>query len=94
MRVETRFFDSIIPDNDIIYFNMLFGVIESIDELSSLEVRKLSKCYHFRIAPSTPEYAQPLLKEILTFHNMLGIRLDLSKSIRTSSTIDFEITLN
>jgi hypothetical protein len=35
-----------------------------------------------------------LLEEILKFHNMFRIKLDLSKSIKSSGTIVFEITLN
>jgi hypothetical protein len=35
-----------------------------------------------------------LLEEILKFHNILNIKLNLSKSIKTSATIVFEIELN
>jgi hypothetical protein len=34
-----------------------------------------------------------LLEEILKFHNLLQIHLDLSKSIKSSATIVFDITL-
>jgi len=34
-----------------------------------------------------------LLEEILKFHNMFHIKLNMSKSIKSSATITFEINL-
>jgi hypothetical protein len=39
-------------------------------------------------------YNNMLIEEILKFCNMFNIRIDMSKSIKTSSVITFEITLN
>lgn len=94
MVLSTRFFPEIMADNEEAYFRHLTGLIDSIDELSSLEVTKNPHSYHFRLAPSVPRYTQLLLEELLKFHNMFGIRLELSKSIKSSSTIVFEINLD
>lgn len=94
MQVNRKFFPPVIPDNEEVYFAHLQGVIDSIDELSIMEVIKTSHAYRFRLVPSLPKYNQLLLKEILKFHNMFQIRLNLSKSIKTSATISFEISLD
>jgi hypothetical protein len=94
MTVSKRFFPEVMHDNELAYFAHLQGLIDSIDELSSLEVTKNPHSYHFRLAPSVPRYTQLLLEELLKFHNMFGIRLELSKSIKSSSTIVFEIQLD
>ena len=75
------------------YFAQIEGVISSVDEYASLEITKSPEAYMFRLAPSLPKYTNMLLQEILKFHNMFGIRLDLSKSIKRTSTINFQIQL-
>ena len=93
MTISKRFFPEVMPDNEIAYFAHLQGLIDSVDELCSMEVTKNPHSYHFRVAPSVPKYTQLLLEELLKFHNMFGIKLQLSKSIKSSSTITFEINL-
>lgn len=82
-----------MQDNEIAYFAHLEGVISSVDELSILEITKNPNSYHFRLAASLPKYNNMLLEEILKLHNLFQIRLDLSKSIKSSATITFEINL-
>ena len=94
MQVNKKFFPKVMQDNDTLYLAHLEGIINSVDELSSLEITKSTNSYKFRLAPSLPKYIPMLLEEILKFHNMFRIKLDLSKSIKSSSTIVFEITLN
>lgn len=94
MQVVTKFISKVIPDNDNIYLNRLISVIESVDELSSLEITKNPHSYQFRLVASLPKYNELLLEEILKFHNLFRIKLNLSKSIKSSSTICFEIELN
>ena len=82
-----------MQDNEIAYFAHLEGVISSVDELSILEITKNPNSYHFRLAASVPRYNEMLLQEILKLHNIFQIKLDLSKSIKASATIVFEINL-
>ena len=93
MQVNKKFFPQVMQDNELAYFAHLEGIISSVDELSTLEITKNPTSYHFRLAPSLPMYNEMLLQEILKFHNMFKIRLDLSKSIKSSATITFEINL-
>ena len=93
MEVQKKFFPKIMSENDANYFAHLEGVISSVDELANVQINKNPHSYQFRIAPSVPMYTQPLLQELLKFHNLYNIKLNLSKSIRTSSTIFFEIEL-
>jgi len=94
MQINKKFFPEIMQDNELAYFSHLEGLIDSVDELSSMEVIKGPYSYHFRIATSVPKYNDLLLEELLKFHNMFQIKLNMSKSIKTSATIVFEIELN
>lgn len=94
MIVIRKYFPEIISDNESIYFQYLIGSIESIDELSNLQISKLNNHYHFRLAPSIPKYSESLLEEILLVNNLFGIKLDISKSIKTSGSIDFCINIS
>jgi hypothetical protein len=82
-----------MPDNELAYLAHLKGLIESVDELSTLEITKNPNSLHFRLAPSLPMYNDMLLEELLKFHNMLQIQLNLSKSIKSSATIVFNISI-
>lgn len=93
MQINRRFFPEIMSDNEQVYFAHLEGVISSVDELSSLEITRNPHSYSFRLAPSMPKYAEMLLQEILKFHNLFQIKLNMSKSIKTSGSIVFEINL-
>lgn len=93
MTVSKRFFPEVMPDNELAYFAHLQGLIEAVDELATMEITKNPNSYHFRLAPSVPKYNEMLLQELLKFHNLFGIRLLLSKSIKSSATIVFEINL-
>lgn len=93
MIVNKKFFPEVMPDNELAYFAHLEGVISSVDELSTLEVTKNPHSYHFRLVASVPKYNEMLLQEILKLHNIFQIKLKLSKSIKSSATIVFEIDL-
>lgn len=94
MEVNRKHFPKVMQDNDEVFLAHLEGVVSSVDELCSLEITKLSDSYRFRIAASVPMYNNMLIEEILKFCNMFKIRVDMSKSIKTTSVISFEITLN
>ncbi len=94
MEIQKKYFPSIQAENDKIYFAHLEGVINSVDELCSMLITRTAQSYAFRIAPSHPKYMSNLLEEVLKFHNVFRIRLDLSKSIKTSGTLVFKINLD
>lgn len=94
MEINRKHFPKVMQDNDEIFLAHLEGVISSVDELCSLEITKNIDSYRFRIAASLPMYNNMIIEEILKFCNMFKIRLDMSKSIKTTSVISFEITLN
>ncbi|MBC7088628.1 MAG: hypothetical protein H5T96_09235 [Tissierellales bacterium] len=93
MIVNRRFFPEIMLDNDENYLLHLEGVCESIDELCEMEIIKSIDSYKFRISTSHPKYNQTLLQEIIKLNNLYQIRLDISKSIRTSGVLEFGINL-
>jgi len=92
METVKKFFPNIMQENEAVYFASLKGVIESVDELSALEITKTPTAYNFRLIPSLPKYTNLLIEELIKFHNIIGVRLDMSKSIKTSGTITFNIT--
>lgn len=91
MNISKRFFPEISLDNDEVFLAHLFGVIESVDEFASLEITKVPEQLHFRLAPSLPKYNEMLLQEILKLLNTFKIHIDISKSIKSSGTINFSI---
>lgn len=82
-----------MADNDEIYFSHLEGIIDSVDELCSMEVVKHPNHYSFRIAPSLAKYTNAIIEELFKFHNQFQIKLNMSKSIKTNAVIAFKITL-
>ena len=93
MDINRKHFPKVMQDNDEVFLAHLEGVISSVDELCSLEITKNPDNYRFRIAASLPKYNNMLIEEILKFCNMFHIKLYMSKSIKTSSVITFEINL-
>jgi hypothetical protein len=85
-------FPAVLEDNELAYYSMLQAVIESVDELASMRITRKPTAVSFILVPSTPKYSQPLLQEVLSFHRVMGLKLNLSKSIRTTTTIQFEIS--
>jgi hypothetical protein len=94
MEINRKHFPKLMQDNDETFLAHLEGVISSVDELCSLEITKSLESYRFRIACSLPKYNNMVIEEILKFCNMFKIRVDMSKSIKTSSVITFEIDLD
>jgi hypothetical protein len=93
MEINKKHFPKVMQDNDEVFLAHFEGIVNSVDELCSLEITKLSSSYKFRIAPSLPKYNNMLIEEILKFCNMFKLRIDMSKSIKSSSVITFEINL-
>lgn len=93
MNIEKKFFPNILKENTRNYFAQLEGVIDSVDELSSMLITFTGSKYIFRIAPSHPMYTNMLISELISYHNMLHIRLDFSKSIKTTAVILFKLNL-
>ena len=93
MNINRKHFPKVMQDNDEIFLASLIGVIESVDELCSLEITKNNDNYRFRIAASLPMYNNMLIEEILKFCNLFHIKIDMSKSIKTTSVITFDINL-
>ena len=87
MQTIYRFFPEILTDNDENYFQLVMAVIESVDEIASLEVCKMPTSYNFRIIPSMPKYTNTLIQELTKLHNLFKIHMEISKSIKSSSVI-------
>lgn len=83
----------VLKENDRTYLLLLEGVINSTDELATLEIRKNPENYSFRISVSSSIYLSPLIKELNTLNNMCGIVVDFSKSIKSSCILFFKINL-
>jgi hypothetical protein len=91
--IHRKGFNKITLDNEEAYFSHLSAIIESVDELALVQITNSPNKLNVRIAPSLPKYTEMLLEELLRFHNLLQIRLILSKSIKSSGSIVFDIEL-
>ena len=94
MEINRKHFPKVMQDNDEVFLAHIEGVISAVDELCSLEITKNLESYRFRIATSLPKYNNMVIEEILKFCNLFHIKLDMAKSIKTSSVITFNITIN
>lgn len=83
-----------MQDNDELFLTHFYGIVNSVDELCSVEITKIIEGYKFRIATSLPKYNSMLIEELLNFCNLFKIHLEMGKSIKTSSVISFEIKIN
>ncbi len=92
MIVERKDF-SILSDNEEHYFSMLEGIINAVDEYAQLAITHTPTGYNFKLASSQPKLLNLLIQELNTLHSFLYITLNYSKSMKTSSTIDFKINL-
>ena len=92
MEIQTKFFN-ILSENEVNYFAQLEGVLSAVDEFSSLSIVRTPYNYNFRLAPSMPKYTNIIIEQLIQFHNSLGIRLNFSKSIKTTASINFTISL-
>jgi hypothetical protein len=86
-------FNRILEDNEEHYYRLLDATISSIDHLSNTTIVKKPSSVSIRIAPSSPSFSQSILQEILSLHNLLGVKLILSKSMRTSSVLNFSVPI-
>jgi hypothetical protein len=83
----------VIPENEMAYFSILESVVNSIDELSTLEIRKNVDNYSFRVAITSPSYLSPLVEQLNHLHNLLRIHVNYSKSIKSSSSLSYKIAI-
>lgn len=81
----------LLPDNEENYFSLLSAVIESVDEFSVMVIVRNPKDYHFKISPSEAIYISPIIKEVNNLNNVFGLRVDFSKSMKNSASIDFSL---
>lgn len=91
MQVQRNQFPSIIPENENAYLKYLEAVVNSVDPYSTTEVTYKPTGYLVRIAPSDPIYLPHIFKVIKESHREIGLEVEFSKSIKTSSTITFLI---
>lgn len=93
MIVERKLLKEVLPDNDEAYFSLLEGVIDSIDAYAQISIVQATSAYHFRVVPSTTRDLDILMEEIIRLNKMMGIKLSISKSIKSSTCISFSIPL-
>ena len=81
----------ILPDNEVQYIETIKGILSSIDPLCTLQITRKISAYNFRIAPTNSEVINNIFRDIQSFNTMLNIRVNFSKSIKSSSVIAFDI---
>ena len=91
MEIQKIGINSIIPENEKQYYALLEAAITSVDEWANVIINKGPTSISIRISPSLPVLYPLILKEMTQLHNILNIKLNLSKSIRKTSNIHFFI---
>jgi hypothetical protein len=82
-----------IPDNDLSYFKLLEGIVNSIDVDSEMVIQRTLNSYYIRISISAIDCINLVIKELNSLHNLLLIKINYSKSIKYSSLIAFNIEM-
>lgn len=79
---------SILPDNDIVYMKFLFKLIKVIDDECLIKIYKTLSGYKFVLSSKKKE---ELIEELIEMHNILGLDIEFSKSIKLSKDITYFI---
>lgn len=94
MRIKRSGFCAITLDNEEVYYKYLEAVICSIDSNSSLEITRKPQGVNLRLFPSHPRYVNRLVRIVNDMNNQFGLKVDFSKSIKSTSAIQFVIVFN
>lgn len=77
---------SVMLDNDIQMFNLLFKVIQKVDENAEIQVHKTLKAYKIIILPSK-QVKKALVSEIEELSFILGDVFEFSKTLEFTQNI-------
>lgn len=92
MVIQFQGLPSILPDNDSSYFNLLRATIDSMDPAASMSITKGSTGYVFRLLPSGSIYIDGLIRQLTEMNTLMGIQLEFSKSVKSSSVISWKLS--
>ena len=83
----------IITDNEESYISLLEGAVSAVDEYSRMVITRFSFDFHFRIVPSEGVFLNDIVKEVLKVNNLVGIKVEMSKSVKSTAAIEFLIPI-
>ncbi len=92
MLLVKKHFPPILEENTLTYFRYLEGIVESIDNEAVGEATRKLTGINVRISPSEPQYFPLILQDIEKIHNKLGLRMEYYKSMKTSGTVNYDIS--
>lgn len=84
-------FPKVLSENEETYFRYLEGVVGSVDTDANIQVINRSEGISVRISPGSMQNFQVILQEVKKFHNLLGIRVSFSKSMKAGNNIYYTI---
>lgn len=93
MVIQYQGLSGIIPDNDSSYFSLLRGIIDGVDPGASMNIVKGTTGYIFRLVPSTTVYIDTLIHQLTEINTLMGIHLEFSKSVKSSSVIHWKVEI-
>lgn len=76
-------------DNDQEYLNWLNTVVEYSCPKSEITLHKSLGGYHVHITPSTPEFREKLIKNVLDIHHRFDLKIEYSKSLKISKKVSY-----
>lgn len=75
----------LIPDNEAVYFHMLMGIIESVEDAYYLSITRTPGSYKIRISLSDPELTNVLVQQLNNLNNAMHLKVDFGKSMKKSN---------
>jgi hypothetical protein len=91
MKLIKNNFPSILKENEVTYFKHLEGIVASLDNGASISITKKPEGILVRITPSDYIRFNYILSEIKKIHTKFGIKVEFSKSMKSSNNICYNI---
>lgn len=85
--------EGIREDSSYAYFDMVRGYIASGDGSASFSFHKTPEHLIVHIRPSSSDFKQDIINNLLSVHRLLGMKAIFSKSLALSKTISYTIDL-
>lgn len=89
--VQRKGFPDAIPDNDALFLAHFESFIETVDVDALIHEEKGPSKLYFSIVPSKTIFFDNIISQISEYFTIFGLRVDFSKSMKSSFTIKFSI---
>lgn len=91
--MQVKGLGKVVTDNDLFYLDIISIIVYYSDPEASLEINRIDDHINTSVYPSTKDFRQEIINNILTLHKLLNIKVDFSKSTKIQKNIYYKIDL-